>query len=174
MSDRFLFNAVVSSYYDIDTPENYEEFEPQIYLENVDLFSDEIGIDYDRLLDAVQRQLKLEKPEISQVMQHFEDNSNSNSEEYVTIKPDKILQCTGLKDKNGKLIYEGDILGGIYYGYIEYCDECKCFQLKVKDYGCLACEGDLHWYELVEAEEQNELEVIGNIYQNKELLESEG
>ena len=85
-----------------------------------------------------------------------------------------LMQCTGLKDKNGKLIYDGDILGGIYHGYIEYCDECKCFQLKVKDYGCLACEGDLHWYELVEAEEQNELEVIGNIYENKELLESEG
>jgi uncharacterized phage protein (TIGR01671 family) len=86
----------------------------------------------------------------------------------------EVMQCTGLKDKNGKLIYEGDILGGIYHGYIEYCDECKCFQLKVKDYGCLACEGDLHWYEIVEAEEQNELEVIGNIYENKELLESEG
>lgn len=84
------------------------------------------------------------------------------------------MQSTGLKDKNDKLIYEGDVLGGIYHGYIEYCDECKCFQLKVKDYGCLACEGDLHWYELVEAEEQNELEVIGNIYENKELLESEG
>lgn len=83
------------------------------------------------------------------------------------------MQSTGLKDKNGKLIYEGDILGGIYHGYIEYCNECKCFQLKVKDYGCLACEGDLHWYELVEAEEQNELEVIGNIYENKELLEEE-
>lgn len=82
----------------------------------------------------------------------------------------EVMQSTGLKDKNGKLIYEGDILGGIYHGYIEYCDECKCFQLKVKDYGCLACEGDLHWYELVEAEEQNELEVIGNIYENKELL----
>ena len=90
-----------------------------------------------------------------------------------TLKNDDfiLMQCTGLKDKNGKLIYEGDILGGIYHGYIEYCNECKCFQLKVKDYGCLACEGDLHWYELVEAEEQNELEVIGNIYQNKELLE---
>lgn len=32
-------------------------------------------------------------------------------------------------------------------------------------------EGDIHWYELVESEEENELEVIGNIYKNKELLE---
>lgn len=81
-----------------------------------------------------------------------------------------LMQCTGLKDKNGKLIYEGDILGGIYHGYIAYCPICKCFQLFVKDYGCLACEGDLHWYELVEAEEQKELEIIGNIYVNKELF----
>lgn len=103
--------------------------------------------------------------------------NNSEGGAYPELSPDDDLhlcQCTGLKDKNGKLIYEGDILGGIYHGYIEYCDECKCFQLKVKDYDCLACEGDLHWYELVEAEEQNELEVIGNIYENKELLESEG
>lgn len=79
--------------------------------------------------------------------------------------------CTGLKDKNGKLIYEGDILGGSYGNlYIHYCDSCKQFQLKANDYGCMACEGDINWYELVESEEQNELEVIGNIYENKELL----
>ena len=80
-------------------------------------------------------------------------------------------QCTGLKDKNGKLIYEGDILGGTFGNlYVHYCDNCKQFQLKVNDYGCMACDGDLHWYEVVEAEEQNELEVIGNIYENPELL----
>lgn len=170
MEDRFLFNAVVSSYYDIDTPENYEEFEPQIYLENVDLFSDEIGIDYDRLLDAVQKQLNLEKPEISQIMQYFEDNSNSNSEEYVTIKPDKILQCTGLKDKNGKLIYEGDVI-------------------KIPDdyatYGQFACEKrEVYWNEGFRLkpkwdarargnwlEDTKDFEVIGNIYENPELLE---
>lgn len=81
-----------------------------------------------------------------------------------------LMQCAGLHDKNGKLIYEGDILGGIYENlYIHYCPNCMQFQLKANNYGCMACEGDVHWYELVE--DNNKLEVIGNIYENPELLE---
>ena len=83
-----------------------------------------------------------------------------------------LMQCTGLKDKNSKLIYEGDILGGTYGNlYVHYCDNCKQFELKANDYGCMACEGDIHWCEVVESEDENELEVIGNIYENPELLE---
>ena len=83
-----------------------------------------------------------------------------------------LLQCTGLHDKNGTLIYEGDILGGIYENcYIHWCEKCRQFQLKTQDYGCMACEGDIHWYEVVE--DNNKLEVIGNIYENPELLEGE-
>lgn len=178
MNDRFLFNAVVSSYYDIDTPENYEEFEPQIYLENVDILSDEIGIDYDRLFDAVQKQLNLEKPEISQVMQHFKDNSNLNSEEYVTIKPDKILQCTGLKDKNGKLIYEGNIVNQIYedktiYKCVVIYNNCS-FQLKhIEDKNKNYINTPMYCYatNYLGHYTEKRLEVIGNIYKNKELLE---
>lgn len=172
MNDRFLFNAVVSSYYDIDTPEHYEEFEPKIYLENVDLFSDEIGIDYDRLLESVQNQLKLEKPEISQIMQYFEDNSNSSSEEYVTIKPDKILQSTGLKDKNGKLIYEGDIVrfknnvtikgSKTHIATVEHNEAFNAFMYHADCIGL---------YTVNKAQnEQFDVEVIGNIYENPELL----
>ena len=108
-------------------------------------------------------------------------NKNNDMEEisltncyYTNLDYSKLMQSTGLKDKNGKLIYEGDILGGTFENlYVHYCDDCKQFQLKANDYGCLACEGDIHWYEIVEAEEQNELEVIGNIYENPKLLEVE-
>ena len=170
MQDRFIFNAIVTGYYDIDTPDEYKEVKPRIYLEDVDVFSDEIGIDYDRLFDAVQKQLKLEKPEINQVMQFFEDNSNAISEEYVTIKPDKILQCTGLKDKNGKLIYEKDIIRFYFdndeiIAVIEWDnDECH-FYLNTTDYVNDKYVTD---YEIVK---QEEYEIIGNIYHNPELLE---
>lgn len=83
-----------------------------------------------------------------------------------------LMQCTCLKDKSGKLIYEGDILGDIYDGlYIHYCRHCHQFQLYSQCYGCMACNGDVHWIEV--AEDNKKLEVIGNIYENPELLEVE-
>lgn len=77
---------------------------------------------------------------------------------------------TGLKDKNGKEIYEGDILGGIWEsGFISWCEECKQFQYHCAGIGCMACSGDVHWCEIVE--DDGKLEVIGNIHENPELLE---
>ena len=175
MNDRFKFNAIVSSYYDIDTPDEYKEVEPRIYLHNVDVFSDEIGIDYGRLLAEVETQLKLDKPEISQVMQFFEDNSNASDFEYVTIKPDKVLQSTGLKDKNGKLIYEGDVIRYAEYEIEEIEPEWEyteivwggsfdypAFDLKTHSF-------DSNGLSEIFATGWT-IEVIGNIYQNKELL----
>jgi hypothetical protein len=82
---------------------------------------------------------------------------------------DIIEQCTGLKDKNGKLIYEGDILGGLFGAPIAWCDTCKSFCLSF--YGeCMTCSGDVIWAEVVEND--GELEVIGNIHENPDLLEN--
>lgn len=80
-----------------------------------------------------------------------------------------IEQYTGLKDKHGKEIYEGDVLGGIWEGgYIGYCEKCKQFQY-CSCGECMACSGDVHWYEIVE--DDGKLEVIGNIHENPELVE---
>ena len=87
--------------------------------------------------------------------------------------PDTICQCTGLKDKNGKLIWENDVVGfwdtySTENGYAEadcigkvaWDDETISFQVTNR----LSAES----YEVLD-----ECSVIGNIFDNKELLESE-
>lgn len=72
-----------------------------------------------------------------------------------------LMQYTGLKDKNGKEIYEGDIVKGMFYGFPmpEY-DYIFQIYWDEKEKGFMA-----NYFE------SSECEVIGNIYENPELLE---
>ena len=107
----------------------------------------------------------------------FRAVNNSHRTLYAAqLKTDWILmQCTGLKDKNGKLIYEGDVIEVTCGKFIiQYCDKCKslqCFSKVswIKELYCFACEGDYHWFDLLD--DLEDCEVIGNIYENPELLE---
>jgi hypothetical protein len=74
---------------------------------------------------------------------------------------DVIMQCTGLEDKNGKLIYEGDILhekNGGQNGVVVYRKENAGFCLDIKNISC--------YYPVY----PSSVEIIGNIYENPELL----
>lgn len=79
-------------------------------------------------------------------------------------------QYTGLKDKNGKEIYEGDILWWEhYYGMTgENVESTAKVYWEEKDASFVV--GD--WFEpLGHLVDEDEIEVIGNIHENPELLE---
>lgn len=78
--------------------------------------------------------------------------------------PWKFMQYTGLKDKNGKEIYEGDI--------IKECDDMVMLVSWSEKYAsfCLDKKGWMFSHYFSEAINPDESEVIGNIYQNPDLL----
>ena len=93
---------------------------------------------------------------------------------YMVLAEDLVLmQSTGLKDKNGKEIFEGDILAveaddGVIILKVSWDDEHALFVIKTKKFNEEAA--------LAELVDDNSypFEVIGNIYENPELLEVEG
>lgn len=78
-----------------------------------------------------------------------------------------ICQCTGLRDKNGKLIFENDIVNCLNeecYGYIGWNESEAGFYFNVLLEGGRFEEEHIYDY-------QDCIEVIGNIFDNPELLE---
>ncbi len=69
-----------------------------------------------------------------------------------------VMQFTGLRDKNGKEIYEGDILEG--YGKVVFHKEYLGFFVESDEFEC-------HWKPLYDVVFP---EIIGNIHENPELF----
>lgn len=87
-----------------------------------------------------------------------------------------LMQYTGLKDKNGKEIYEGDVVAldmwhGNEHGYIPEAGVIKWHQSSsaFKWFSIEEDPSDGNNYWLSQADE-HQREVIGNIYGNPELL----
>ena len=88
----------------------------------------------------------------------------------IEVIPETVGQYTGLKDKNGKEIYEGDIV----------CDRWANFYTPIFRNGIYMAYNvkDLHLTKQEPSTQfnviwKNGCEVIGNIYENPELLEVE-
>lgn len=90
----------------------------------------------------------------------------------IEVNPATICQCTGLKDKNNNLIWENDIL----VGYLDdNYPQNATYEMVIwnKSGFCTKEQGSNDISELGEFDQKN-FEVCGNIFDNAELLESEG
>lgn len=123
---------------------------------------------------------------------------HADTETWTEIEKNTLCQCTGLKDVNGNLIWENDIVdslghkgtikfecGGFGIGYRKNIDWKELQSNIMRVTGCenilYACENDnyislweIYWNFIDEDDSLNTVEVIGNIFDNPELLESEG
>lgn len=90
----------------------------------------------------------------------------------------ELMQSTGLKDKNGVEIFEGDIVKVSVHNGFDYYDNEVCVVRKSRFHSGLVCINPNNDMECrifnQDVLEDYQYEVIGNIYENPELLEVEG
>lgn len=83
----------------------------------------------------------------------------------VQVEPSTICQCTGLKDENGELIWENDI--------VKINNSKVNTVIAFRDFEIICTIPNEKYYKH-RLEYDTEYEVIGNTFDNPELLESEG
>jgi len=114
----------------------------------------------------------------------IDEYKNDSLENKRPFENSELMQYTGLKDKNGKEIYEGDIvIGGMNYsgeqfykGYV-YWFEDGAEYWALADFSEFGGKWNDRFTKLVEGIDEDDdstetdtLEIIGNVYENPDLL----
>lgn len=164
MTDRFKFRAGITGKYKKD---DGGEAEIQITIKNlvtIDAGGEGIFVPDDAMVEAV-GQTDLSDQEQENLCNWLADNFLYAEDGYYFDHVDFLEQCTGLKDKNGKLIYEGDWLktkDGSYC-YVVWFD--GFWWVKSLPSEAMDCE---------HAEFYKKCEVVGNIHENADLIQVKG
>lgn len=107
-------------------------------------------------------------------MLHFTDdepmNIQTSMQEWINGKDAILMQFTGLKDKNGKEIYEGDVMH--YKPYVNNSNYEANMEVKFNDGAFYLSQGVGKTYEICAAAINScaVMEVIGNVWEHPELL----
>lgn len=109
-----------------------------------------------------------------EVLTYIKSNVFGGGEHLVNTKT--VGQCTGLKDKNGKLIFEGDIIE-----YMDAYSDCNGEYTEFMNGGEVAYEDGSYFITNRSSVEMSDIvykgkfdgNIIGNIHDNPELLEVE-
>lgn len=104
-----------------------------------------------------------EQPRIEFVTKRHSANNRVLDTDWAYVDPETVGQFTGLTDKNGKEVYEGDIAtDGKYWYTVEF-----------STYSCSfvwSRHGSSNNFHFEKINDSEEMEVIGNIHDNSELL----
>lgn len=101
-------------------------------------------------------------------------NMTGGGYQYVDVDPETVCQYTGLTDKNGRKIFEGDILKRVLLPTKRIENNFRIAFVPVKScFSAIDLDGSNVTFISDYINSSYEIEVIGNIFDNPELMEAQ-